>query len=90
MKILIKRGRAPQKYNWVVFLSGPQKRRHLIVGFPYTITDKELRNDIMCTIMSSDDARETLGAVCIGQNINRNDYPYSVLGYRKNNKLFEI
>lgn len=90
MKKLIKKGKAPHKYNWVIFLSGPQKRRHLITGFPYTETDKKSRDDMMYTIMSSDYARGTLGTLCIGQNINSNEYPYSVLGCRINNKLFII
>ncbi|MCP6720507.1 MAG: hypothetical protein KJI72_04290 [Patescibacteria group bacterium] len=89
LKKLIKRGKAPHRHTWIIFLSGCKKRSHLIIGFPYNTTDKELRNDLMAESLSPDnDVGEVLGALCIGQNIDTADYPYSVLGGRNENKLF--
>ncbi len=89
LKKLIKRGKAPHKHTWINFLSGCKKRRHLIIGFPYKTTDKDLRNDLIAESLSPDnDIGEVLGVLCIAQNIDTDNYPYSVLASRKNNKLF--
>lgn len=86
----IKTGKVDEKHNWVAFLSGPERRRFLIIGYPYITYDKEERNNVMKSILDSEDAKNTRGAVIIGININRDDYPYSVLASWLTTDLFDI
>jgi hypothetical protein len=85
----IKAGRAKKAHNWVTFLSGPDRRRYLIVGYPYTTHDKELRNEIINEIISDKNFGESRGCVVIGVNLERSDYPYSILARRLATNLFD-
>lgn len=83
------KGTLEKPHNWVMFLSGPERRRYAIAGYPYTTTDKELRNNIMSQILDSDDAKKARGGVVIGVNVNRPSYPYTVLAGRMATDLFD-
>lgn len=85
----VRRGKVLKPHNWVMFLSGPERRRYAIAGYPYITDDKALRNTIMDDIVHSEDAEKARGAVVIGVNLNRNDYPYSVLARRLSTELFD-
>jgi hypothetical protein len=92
-QLLIKRihsKKVEKKHNWVSFLSGPEIRRYLIVGYPYTTTNKKERNNVMMEILNSADANKVKGVVVIGVNINSTDYPYSVLAGKLDTNLFDI
>lgn len=92
LEILRKRilkGRTEKPHNWVNFLSGPPRRRYSIVGYLYTTEDKELRNNIIATILQQEGKDEVRGVVVIGSNINRYDYPYSVLAGKLDTDLFD-
>ena len=78
------------KHNWVEFASGPERRRYLIAGYAYTTTDKELRNNIMNEIISRDAAQKARGAVVIGVQTDRLDYPYTVFARRASTDLFDV
>ncbi len=75
----VKTGRVEHKHNWVTFLSGPEKRRYLIAGFPYKRLARTVRNSVMQDIFASEQRNQTRGAVCIGVNVETNEYPYSVI-----------
>lgn len=85
----IKKGRTEKPHNWVSFLSGPPRRRYSIVGYIYTTEDKELRNNIMSTILHQESKDDIRGVVIIGINHNRSDYPYSVLAGKLDTNLFD-
>ena len=92
IKELIKRIRdrnVEKKHNWAQFFSGPQKRCFLITGYPYETSDKEERNGVIATILDPNKSENLRGAVVIGININRRDYPYSVLAGKLDTNLFE-
>lgn len=76
-------------HNWVMFLSGPARRRFAIAGYLYETTDKEVRNSIMSDILEGEDAAEARGAVVIGVSLTRGDYPYTVLARRAATDLFD-
>jgi len=86
----ILRGKIEKPHNWVLFLSGPERRRYAIVGYPYATQDKELRNDIMGQALDEADAHNTRGSVVIGINLTRSDYPYSVLARKLSTDLFDV
>jgi len=83
----IKSGNVEKKHNWVNLLSGPENRRYLIAGYPYLTKDKTERNDIIAHVLSLEE--KIRGAVVIGVDLKRNDYPYSVLAGRLDTDLFE-
>lgn len=82
--------KAPHKYNWVNFESGPPDRRYLISGFPYFEDDKEKRNNIMANILFDPEVKNMRGSLVIGVNLKQGHYPYSVLSGRVDTNLFEI
>jgi len=86
----VKEGNVEKKHNWLFFSSGPEKRKFMIVGYPYINIDKEERNNIMMNIINSEEVTKTRGVVIIGFDVNRFDYPYSVLAGRLETSLFDI
>ena len=90
LKNRILRAEVEKPINWVAFLSGPKRRRYLIAGYLYLQKEKEARNNEMLSILNSDEAINNRGAVIIGFDLTRNDYPYSVLAGRSESNLFEI
>ena len=89
LKRRIKKGTTGKPHNWVNFLSGPPRRRYSIVGYLYTIEDKKLRNDIIATILNQESNNGVRGVVVIGVNLNRSDYPYSVMAGKLDTNLFD-
>lgn len=85
----ILKGTLEKPHNWVLFLAGPERRRYAIGGYPYTTTDKELRNNIMMQILDSEETKNTRGGVVIGVYIPRPNYPYTVLAGRLSTDLFD-
>jgi hypothetical protein len=80
-------GKVEKKHNWVEFHCGPKERKFLIVGFPYNTKDKEERNTVIGTIIEGMDSTRIRGVVVIGVDLNRNDYPYSVLAGKLDTNL---
>lgn len=85
----IKQGRVEHPHNWVIFSTGPDRRKYAIGFYPYTTNDRELRNSIMGQIIESEHATNARGVVVIGVNLNQNDYPYSVFARRMSTDLFD-
>ncbi len=90
LKGRIRKGRIEKPHNWVAFLSGPERRRYLIAGYPYETEDRSLRNNIMNQIIDDESAANTRGAVIIGVKMGSKDYPYSVLANRASTDLFDV
>lgn len=89
LKRKVKIGRVKHDYNWVAFLSGPEKKRYLIVGFPYKDLSRTERNSAIQEILGSKERKGTRGAVCIGINVKRKEYPYSFLAADVETNLLE-
>ncbi|MBI5727560.1 MAG: hypothetical protein HY965_06885, partial [Ignavibacteriales bacterium] len=85
----VKSGKVTQPHNWLMFISGPQRRKYGIAYYPYITTDMNLRNDIMAQIIEDECTIGTRGIAVIGSNLNRNDYPYTVLARRMSTDLFD-
>jgi hypothetical protein len=84
----IRDGKVDQPHNWVTCVTGPTERRFMVAVYPYTTDEKELRNNIMNQIINDKEAGTLRGAVVIGVNLKRMDYPYSVFGSRLETDLF--
>lgn len=89
LMLRIKTGKTDKLHNWIVFGSGPQRRRYLIAGYPYTTSDREVRNRIMNTIVSDENYGNARGCVVIGVQMESREYPYSVLARRASSDLFD-
>lgn len=93
LKQLIKRiaeGKAEKKHNWVIFSSGPERRRYYIVGYPYTTRDKSERDEMLSAIIGDEKFQNARGVVVIGVRMDRPDYPYSVMARRAATELFDV
>ncbi len=90
LKKQILRGRMKNAHNWVVLGSGPERRRYIIVGYPFTTHERGLRNNIMAQIFEETEAENARGVVVIGIDLNKDFYPYSVLARRASTELFDV
>lgn len=88
LRAKVRHGKVKQKHNCIAFMSGSKERRYFIAGYPYTTESKDERNSVIASIMESKDATESRGFVCLGINVNKKDYPYSVLVVRLSTDLF--
>jgi hypothetical protein len=78
-----------EKYNWVAWLAGPEQRRYFFVGFPYKRIERAQRSAVMSDSLGSKEAQGVRGAVCIGQDVEKDDYPYSVIAGSRETQLLE-
>jgi hypothetical protein len=85
----IKRGRIEKPHNWVLFTTGPERRKYAIAFYPYTTNNRELRNNIMGQIIEGEHTENARGVAVIGVNLNQNDYPYTVFARRMSTDLFD-
>ncbi len=87
----IKSGKVEKPHNWVAFITGPERRRYAIIGYPYTTSDKELRDTIMSEAIdgSEKEHKDIRGIVVIGIDMNHANYPYSVFARRLSTNLFD-
>ena len=89
LMLRIKKGKVDKLHNWIIFASGPERRRYLIAGYPYTTTDKNVQNGIISEIISNENFGKARGCVVIGVQMDRLDYPYSILARRAATNLFD-
>lgn len=82
-------GTANKDHNWIVWESGPKRRRYIIVGYPYLSEDKELRNSILAKAIAEDSTADARGVAAIGVKISNPNYPYDVLVRRTATDLFD-
>jgi hypothetical protein len=85
----MKKGDVDKQHNWVVWLSGPKRRRYFIAAYPYETNDKAVRDTVMGNILDAEDAIDARGAVVLGVDLHDPIYPYSVLARRASTNLFD-
>jgi hypothetical protein len=85
----VRAGKVPHKHNWVQGWMGPEERRFVVACYPYVTKDRTERNSIISGILSSDESKNSRGSLCIGIDVNRRDYPYSVLAITEATNLLE-
>ena len=54
LMLRVRKGKVDKLHNWVILASGPERRRYLIAGYPYTTTEKDVRNGVMNEIISDE------------------------------------
>lgn len=89
LMLRVKKGKTDMPHNWVIFESGPERRRYMIVGYPYTTKERDLRNGVISDIISDENFGNARGCVVIGVQMDQLDYPYSVLARRAATNLFD-
>lgn len=85
----VKEGTASRIHNWVIWESGPKRRRYVVVGYPYVGGDKEQRNSILGEAVDSGANADARGVAAIGLNVEHPHYPYDVLARRVSTNLFD-
>lgn len=85
----INRGNVDKAHNFVVWKSGPDRRQYVIVGYPYTTSDREVRNSVIGDLIQGDLGVGARGIAVIGVDLSSSDYPYSVLARKASTDLFD-
>lgn len=85
----VKAGRAKERHNWILLHTFEKNRQFAIAVYCYTDNLRDERDDIMSTILESDDMEGMRGTLVIAINVDRNHYPYSKLAFRTSPDLFE-
>jgi len=89
LKSMLRNGKAPKKHNWVMMACGPERRRYVIIGYPYQNITKEERNDMLSEIITHEKVQGCRSIVIIGQDIGRPHYPYTLLAGRLETNFFD-
>lgn len=91
LKELIRKGKMDKDHNWVSFLSGPERRRHKIIGYPYQNLTREERHEMVNEIIHRELTEDIRGIVIIGCDLQAPAYPYNfIAGTDKTNFLDEL
>ncbi|MNX86653.1 hypothetical protein D3C86_1185450 [compost metagenome] len=88
MKMIIE-GKCKKKHNWMEMFCGPERRKYVIVGFPYLNIDKTTRNTVINEIVASLENKNVRGVLILGYDLNSYNYPYSVIAGSLKTELFD-
>ena len=79
-----------KKHNYLFMHFGPERRKYILVGYPYKDTDRETRDGVINDIVGQIEEEESVkGYLIIGYNLNSSNYPYSVLAGSLKTRLFD-
>ena len=73
--------------NFLIYKSSSSYRRFVLIGYNYLDIEKEIRDQVLLNIIESEKV-DTKGIIVIGNNLNKNIYPYSLLASSANPQLF--
>ena len=85
----VRRGSAKLPHNWCVVLTGPSQRQFFLAFYPHLGISRETRNSIIGEIISSQEATESRGSVCIGIDLGDTRSAYSILAMATLPNLFD-
>lgn len=87
---MILRGKCEKPHNYMEMHCGPDRRKFIIVGYPYINITKEVRNDIINQIVASFEGRDDVrGLLILGYNLAGFNYPYSVVAGNLNTRFLD-
>jgi hypothetical protein len=86
---LVIRGEAAHDHNFVVWKTGPERRRYVIVGYPYTTADREIRNDVAAEAIEQHFDDSVRGVALIGMSATAPHYPYNFIARMAATNLFD-
>jgi hypothetical protein len=90
LKGMVINDQCEKKHNFLFMRFGPERRKYILVGYPYKDTDKETRDEIIYEIVGQiEEEVNVKGYLIIGYNLNSSDYPYSFLAGSLKTKLFD-
>jgi len=89
IRVRMENGTAEFVHNWSFMGSSEENRRFLIAGYLYSDEVAYERREILEDILFHKDNEEAKGMLVIGKNIDKDHYPYSILGCRLSAELFD-
>ncbi|ANH81185.1 hypothetical protein A8C56_09500 [Niabella ginsenosidivorans] len=89
MKNKMLKGIAEHPHNWILLETAEEDRQFVIAGYGYHNHLRKDRDDIIYDILDDKKANDAKGVVVIGMNVDKNHYPYSILGCRLAPELFD-
>ena len=73
--------------NFLIYKSSSSYRRFVLIGYNYLDIEKEIRDQMLLNVIESEKV-DTKGIIVIGNNLNKNIYPYSLLASNAHPQLF--
>ncbi len=90
LKSMVKNNVCEKKHNYLFMHFGPERRKYILVGYPYKDIDKETRDGVINEIVGLiEEEKDVNGYLIIGYNLNTSNYPYSVLAGSIKTRLFD-
>lgn len=90
LKRMVLNDECEKEHNYFQLTFGPERRRYILVGYPYKNIDVETRNRVMNDIAGSLKEQISIrGFLIIGYNLNRETYPYSVIAGSLETNFFD-
>lgn len=90
LKKMVLNDECEKEHNYFQLTFGPERRRYVLVGYPYKNTDVGTRNRVMDDIAGSLKEQISIrGFLIIGYNLNRESYPYSVIAGSMETNFFD-
>lgn len=89
LKVNMLKGSTEFPHNWILMGSQDEKRRFFIAGYCYHDIYFDARNDVINDILDDESTMNAKGMLVIGLNIDKEHYPYSILGCRLAVELFD-
>lgn len=84
------KGKCEKPHNYMEMHCGPERRKFIIVGFPYINITKETRNDVINQIVASYENDENIrGLLILGYNLGGFNYPYTLVGGSLKTNFFD-
>ncbi|WP_263360835.1 hypothetical protein [Flavobacterium collinsii] len=85
----IKKGQTTDPHNYIEFNNNTPQRRYVLIGYPYKNEQLDQRNGIIQDILSNEEKADVKGMLLIGINIDKDQYPYSVMASIMTPELFD-
>lgn len=89
LKDLIRKGKMKNDHNWASFLSGPERRRYKIIGYPYENISRDDRLEMLNEIIHRELEEDIRGIMIIGADLKMPIYPYNVIAGADKTNFFD-
>lgn len=89
IKKMVFDGKVSKPHNWMEMVCGPDRRKYILIGYPYKDIDKSTRDGVINDIIRSHEKDDIRGVLIFGYNLNNENYPYSILAGSLKNDFFD-
>lgn len=89
LKDMVLKKKTGKQHNWMSLYCGPERRKYLIIGYPYMDISKEVRNDMVSQILHREKKEGIRGILIIGCDLRVKTYPYNFIAGTTETDFFD-